>query len=161
LDDSSIDKTISDLKANKNLDKITIKMCPTTFHAFEKILNPKFVAWIDGTFDWCLEIYLQIDELLNPINNDQIQLMSRKIKNGKCVLISFESIITKMRSIYWRMRGQKYFCNLICDHAACLQDEIETLGKFLCTFLVHSMENDHIGEFLMKLNNKKITVVKP
>jgi hypothetical protein len=27
--------------------------------------------------------------------------------------------------------------------------------------LVHSMENDHIGEFLMKLNNKKITVVKP
>jgi hypothetical protein len=140
----------------ENLETLIVINCPTTLNAFDKIIQPKFIKFINENSAKCLQIHLKIDEILNPISVEQIQLMSLKFNSDENLLISFESKISKQRSIYWRIRHQKYFCTLICDNPGCSKDEIGALGLFVCNFLIQSMKNDnHVGELII-LTEKNI-----
>jgi hypothetical protein len=145
---------LQDFEPKKNeessFEKLIVQNCPTTLNAFENIMEWPFTRQVDEVSVPCMEIYFQIYEKLNPIIVQQIELLSTKFKTEKSLLISFESTLSNHRCIFWRMKDQKYFYNLICDYPGCSQNEIEVLGVFLCDFLTSCMKTNHLGEFIKK-----------
>jgi hypothetical protein len=138
---------ILNIDENKSVKKIIIENCPTALLVMKKLVSQNFVNLIEKNASKCLDIYLKIEDISNPFSDEQIELMSTKIGNQKSILFSFESMKSGQRFVYWRITGQKYFGNLICDHSLCSREEIELLGTFVCDFLASSMECNHFGEF--------------
>jgi hypothetical protein len=132
----------------KFIKVLIIENCPTTLNAFNKIINLNWLAnYIDENPHKILAIYFQINEALVPISTEQIELLSKRLKSNKSILISFASNVDKKSCIYWRLAKREYFSLVSLMEFTCCDEELEALSTFLCQFFINEMKNDGKSEF--------------